>query len=208
MNSDLRSRYLRVRSLAEAGRWREEAVRADLDRYLALAREFGATAGRILRREDLRLDPRVRLKCQVPRCRHYGTCAHCPPFAINLAESPEVVGQYSWGLLLRWDEKASRAVYEAVRAVETAAFYDGYYLAAGFGSGSCRRYLCGNEPCRALVSPAEGCRFPLLARPSLEAAGFDAYAMALAAGWEIYPAGSHPPEEVPGLVALALVLID
>jgi predicted metal-binding protein len=193
-------------------------VREDLGRYLELAGQYGAAAGRILRREDLRLDPRVRLKCQVPRCRHFGACANCPPFVPNLAEAPELIGRYSWGLLLRWDwERAApaaagmasrRAVYEAIGAVEAAAFYDGYYLAAGFASGSCRRYLCKGEPCRALVIPGEGCRFPLLSRPSLEAAGFDAYGMARDAGWDMYPAGSHPPEEVCRLTAVALVLID
>ena len=88
------------------------------------------------------------------------------------------------------------------------AFYDGHYLAFGLGAGSCRRTLCGqHKTCAALEG--ESCRFGLLARPSMEAVGINVYKMTAAAGWDIYPIGSHADaEETPKAVLAGLVVVD
>jgi predicted metal-binding protein len=100
-----------------------------------------------------------------------------------------------------------RKTFEIVSKVESEAFYDGYYLAMGFACGSCKSVFCPNIDCEALL-PGGACRYPLKARPSMEAVGINAYAMAARIGWDIYPVGvSISPDEVPSGSALGLVLI-
>ncbi|MBI2873804.1 MAG: hypothetical protein HYY09_01835, partial [Firmicutes bacterium] len=58
----------------------------------------------------------------------------------------------------------ARFVGSISRAVESEAYYDGYYFAMAFSVGSCRRSLCGQfGDCTAITTGV--CRFPLLARP-------------------------------------------
>lgn len=53
------------------------------------------------------------------------------------------------------------------------------------------------------------CRFPLKARPSMEAVGIDVYRMVASSGWEIYPFGSDAsPEDIPVANLAGLVLIQ
>jgi predicted metal-binding protein len=86
-------------------------------------------------------------------------------------------------------------------------FYDGYYLAVGFGAGSCKHTLCSQqESCAALEG--KKCRFTLRARPSMEAVGIDVYKMAAEAGWEIYPIGSGAKaEDVPKGTLAGIVVV-
>ena len=80
-------------------------------------------------------------------------------------------------------------MYTIVSEVESAAFYDGHYLAFGFAAGSCRHTFCGQMPdCQAMKG--DKCRFSLKSRPSMEAVGIDVYKMVALAGWDIYPIGS------------------
>jgi len=96
---------------------------------------------------------------------------------------------------------------EIVAKIEAQAFYDGYYLALGFGSGSCKSIFCQDTDCQALV-PGQSCPHHLKARASMEAVGIDCFSMATRVGWDIYPIGYETtPEEVPYGLRLGLVLI-
>ena len=97
---------------------------------------------------------------------------------------------------------------EIVSKLESAAFYDGHYLAVGFGAGSCFSSLCDPKTgCQALKG--ETCRFPIKARPSMEAVGMDVYHLIAASGWDIYPYGSNAdPEDIPLANLAGLVLIQ
>ena len=96
---------------------------------------------------------------------------------------------------------------EILSKIESEAFYDGYYLAVGFGGGPCKRVLCPNEECQAL-KPGQGCKFPLHARSAMEGVGMDVYLMATKVGWDIYPLGGKPPPpEVPHGTQLGIVFI-
>jgi predicted metal-binding protein len=102
---------------------------------------------------------------------------------------------------------AYQNIYQIVTDVESMAFYDGHYLAFGFGAGSCRHTFCGlEEDCRALKG--QKCRFSLRARPSMEAVGIDVYRMVTEAGWEIYPIGSNArPEDMPKGTLAGIVIV-
>jgi len=101
---------------------------------------------------------------------------------------------------------AYQKMYEMVSDIESAAFYDGHYLAFGFAAGSCRHTFCGKmDTCQAMEG--KKCRHSLIARPSMEAVGIDVYQMVARAGWDIYPIGSGVKPQVIAKGVLAGIVI-
>jgi predicted metal-binding protein len=49
----------------------------DLEKYCHKALELGATQAKIIPVQEIVVDDRVPLKCQIPRCFGYGAGAHC-----------------------------------------------------------------------------------------------------------------------------------
>jgi predicted metal-binding protein len=202
----------------------EARLPQDLERYKARALELGATRAAIIRAEDIPVDERVTLKCQIPRCFGYGAGAHCPPNTLKPAELKELLRKYHWAVFFILDvppevivrDKATikervaayQQVFKMVSEVESLAFYDGHYLAFGFAAGSCRHTFCGQqEGCQAMEG--KRCRFSLRSRPSMEAVGIDVYKMVAAQGWEIYPIGSNAqPADMPKGTLAGIVIVQ
>lgn len=191
-------------------------VQADLDRYRQRALQSGATDARIISTNNIIIDERVRAKCLLPRCENYGTSAHCPPHAPALDEVRAIVAKFQYAVLFKFDapsatlEEGDRTYAlksnELVTVLESQAYYDGYYLAVGFGGTACKGLLCTND-CQAL-EPGQSCRFPYQARVSMHGAGMDVYRMAAREGWEIYPVGAATtPSDVPFVSYIGLVLV-
>ena len=195
----------------------------DLERYCQLALELGAHEARVVDVSKIPVKDAVAFKCRVPQCYGYNHCGQCPPNAPKPAEIRQLLKGYHHGLffvrrlgsdLLKRDRNdkerkaAFRSILEIVSKLESAAFYDGHYLAAGFGSGSCFSSLCDPKlGCQILKG--ESCRFPLKARPSMEAVGIDVYNLIASSGWEIYPYGSNAnPGDIPVANLAGLVLIQ
>ena len=63
----------------------EALLTSHLEKYKDRALEWGATKAKIIRTQDIVLDERIPLKCQIPRCFGYGTGAHCPPNTLKPA---------------------------------------------------------------------------------------------------------------------------
>ncbi len=183
-----------------------QKLQDDLEKYKEKALELGASRAVIVSAGDIPVDELITLKCQVPRCFGYGVCAHCPPHTLKPAELREHLKKFSKAIFFIKDIPAEvivrdrntikervaayQDIYKIVSELESMAFYDGYYLAFGFGAGSCRHTFCGQQDsCIALEG--KKCRFSLRARPSMEAVGIDVFKMAAEAGWEIYPIGSN-----------------
>jgi predicted metal-binding protein len=206
---------------------RPEEFQADLERYCQLAVERGAEA-KVLPAKDIVIDERVPQKCQSPRCSSYGTCANCPPhYEPHLDDVRKLFGKYQYAIVFRIpvdpklmcgrrDEEQQKAFATITQAcqdlvldIESAAFYDGYYLAFGFGGGACKHTRCASVECAALA-PGGKCRFPLKARASGEALGVDFYQTAIRCGWDVYPIGkSSDPASIPGKGnRIGMVLID
>ncbi len=200
----------------------EDRLLRDLERYKEKALELGADKATRVRVEDIPVDERVLLKCQIPRCFGYGVSAHCPPNTLKPAELRELLKKYKWavffikevpsGVIIRdkttLDERvaAYQEVFRIVSHVESMAFYDGHYLAFGLGAGSCRHTFCNQQKnCQALEG--QRCRFSLIARPSMEAVGIDVYQMVVSAGWDIYPVGSAAKAEDIAKGTLAGIII-
>lgn len=201
----------------------ETVVKKHLEEYKNKTFELGADRAIIIKVEDIHVDERVILKCQVPRCFGYGTSAHCPPNTLKPAELTKYLEKYKWAIFFTIDvpsevivrDKATikervavyQKVYKIVGDIESAAFYDGFYLAFGFAAGSCRHTFCGLEE-NCLAIEGKRCRFSLRARPSMEAVGIDVYKMVVQAGWDIYPIGSNAePNCVPKGNLAGLIVI-
>ncbi len=188
----------------------EAQLSADLEGYLQKALDLGASKASIVRAEKIPVDERIPMKCQIPRCFGYGAGAQCPPNTMKPAELKDLLKKYEWAVFFTMDippevivrDKATikervaayQQMYAIVSEIESAAFYDGHYLAFGFAAGSCRHTFCGQLPdCQAMKG--DKCRFPLKSRPSMEAVGIDVYKMVALAGWDIYPIGSGAKAE-------------
>jgi len=202
----------------------EEQLQQDLEKYRKRALELGATHARIITADMVLIDERVRAKCLFPRCPHYGTNAHCPPYAMDLEQIRKIVNKFQYAIFTRLrvpseqlagtearDKRLTvpshRKIHEIVSRIESEAFFDGYHLALGFACGPCKKIFCPAIECSALV-PGQPCRHSLRARASMEGVGMDAFIMAAKVGWDIYPIGaSTSPSEVPCGSTLGLVLV-
>lgn len=202
----------------------EVQLKQDLERYKNKALDLGASRAKIIRADEIPVDERVTLKCQVPRCFGYGVSAHCPPNTLKPAELRTCLEKYQWAIFFVSDVptdiivrdmdtvKQLTAAYlkinKIVADIESMAFYDGHYLAVGFSAGSCRYSFClQEEDCQALKGNM--CRFVLRARPSMEAVGMDVFKMVASAGWDVYPIGGDARAcDVPKGVLAGIVIVQ
>jgi predicted metal-binding protein len=201
----------------------EVQIAGDLRKYQEKAIELGATRAKIVHTGEIPVDERVTMKCQIPLCFGYGVSANCPPNTIKPAELRTLLEKYRWAVFfvkeipsevvvrdkatIKERVAAYQDVYKIVNGVESAAFYDGHYLAFGFGAGSCRHTFCGQQEDCAVMKGTK-CRFSLRSRPSMEAVGIDVFKMVASAGWSIYPIGSDAkPDEVPCGVLAGIIIV-
>jgi len=198
-------------------------LKQDLKQYQDKSLELGASRVKVVKADEIPVDERVTLKCQIPLCFGYGVCANCPPYTLKPAELRALLKKYQWAIFFVTDipseiivrdkvtikerVAAYQNVYKIVTEIESMAFYDGHYLAFGFGAGSCRHTFCGLEKdCQAMRG--EKCKFSLRARPSMEAVGIDVYKMVDSVGWDIYPIGSNAkPEDIPKGTLAGIIIV-
>jgi predicted metal-binding protein len=57
----------------------DEKLKLDMEKYVNLAKELGATDAKKISVDMILLDERVRARCYSPRCPYYGTNLNCPP---------------------------------------------------------------------------------------------------------------------------------
>lgn len=202
----------------------EEQLQEDLAKYREQAVKLGATDAKIIHTETVVVDERVLAKCTYPRCSSYGTNVNCPPYAMSLDQVRRLIKNFRYGILahikIPADKIAGQEAYEkdlaapyqrkineVIAEIEARAFYDGYYLAVGFGSGTCKAIFCPDIECKAMT-PGQSCPHRLKARASMEAVGIDYLNLASRVGWDIYPIGARTrPEDVPHGLRMGLVLV-
>lgn len=203
-----------------------ELLKEDMLRYRDLALELGATDVKFIGKEDVVIDEKVIARCYSPRCSYYGTNLNCPPHGPGIDEVRRIVDRYEKGLFIMLkvppEEQASpdfdsfdkhkipgaRKMFEIVAKIQSAAYYDGYPLAIGFGGGpSCKRVFCGKLECSGLTG--QGCRMHLKSNLTMHGVGMDVFTMAARVGWEIYAIGKAScPQDIPHGLEMGLVLID
>ncbi len=202
----------------------EGKLEQHLQAYREQALEMGASRAAVIRAEEIPVDDRIPLKCQIPRCFGYGVGAQCPPNTLKPAELREYLKQYKRAVFFTIDlppevivrnkatikERidATHKLLNMVSQIESMAFYDGHYLAFGLGAGSCRHGLCAqHDDCQAMKG--ERCRFSLRSRPAMEAVGIDVYKLVAGLGWDIYPIGSGAkPESIPNGILAGIVIVQ
>jgi predicted metal-binding protein len=171
-----------------------------LDKIISSIKNRGASAVVVIDVNNIVVDERVRLKCQVPLCDSYYKNLMCPPYVPAVADFRESLKRYSRAILLQVSAKLensstdasskevfihAKKLHELVNFGEKEAFLAGYRFAAGFIGGCCR--LC--DECVA-VQGEKICRFPFKARPSMEAMGIDVMETAGIAGLPVsFPIG-------------------
>jgi predicted metal-binding protein len=136
----------------------EETYRALLDR----AMEMGASEAGLIHTDRIVFDPRAFLKCRFG-CHRWGKFWTCPP---NLLLSPELfmegMKRYHTGMIIKTpDPKKGQ---EVAVAIEKEAM-----IKHGFGFAFALALCVQCEEC----AYPEPCRFPHLARPTMDAFGMD-----------------------------------
>jgi hypothetical protein len=101
----------------------KEALQQDLERYKEKAIELGATNAKIVGTDEIWVDDRVVLKCQIPRCFGYGTSAHCPPNTLKPSELREYLKQYEWAVFFVKDVPSEVIVRDKTTIKERVAVY-------------------------------------------------------------------------------------
>lgn len=201
----------------------EQQLQDDLQRYRQKALELGATNAVIVKAQDIPVDERAALKCQIPLCFGYGTNPNCPPHTLRPSQLKRILTRYDYAVFFTMDVPpevivrdkttiservaAYQKVFAIVNELESMAFYNGYYLALGLAAGSCRHTFCGQQD-SCTVMEGKKCRVSLRSRPSMEAVGIDVYRMVASQGWDIYPIGSDAkPEDVPKGTLAGIVIV-
>ncbi|HEX3030616.1 MAG TPA: DUF2284 domain-containing protein, partial [Bacillota bacterium] len=156
--------------------------------------DYGATRARLMDANQVVIDPRVRLKCQVPVCDSYSFNLQCPPNCLTVAEFTTYLARFSRVILVQLEGellppdqpegrplelervyKPANDLHQLINRAESRAFTLGFRFAAGFIGGCCKL-------CPECVGPGGKCRHPFRARPSMEAVGVDVYATSAQAG--------------------------
>ncbi|MCF8028151.1 MAG: DUF2284 domain-containing protein [Desulfobacteraceae bacterium] len=119
-----------------------------------------------------------RQKCRTG-CTLYHKGLQCPPYGMDHHRTRELMDSYSRAYLVR-GTPPGKAFHKVLLSLEKKAFLEGCHKAFSMGAGPCT--VCPDCP------PADGkCRFPHLARPSMEGSGIDVYTTAANAGVHIKP---------------------
>ena len=212
-------------------------LKSDLEDLRRLALVRGADDAVVIPASEIIVDPRVRLKCMIPKCYMSGASVHCPPHGTSMKETRDIVSRYEWAVFFRvLLDRAIAAeetlgshqisgtmddggklnalgghaviIYTIVKIMQKRARESGYISARGFSSGPCMDIFCHWQPtCRALMTK-QGCRHPVLNSPAMESCGMDVFTMAAKMGWDVYPIGETcRPDDVPHGMLMGLVLI-
>jgi len=200
-----------------------DQIEKDLEHFKQTAMELGASMAQVIPADYVQIDERVRLKCSIALCPNYEKSLFCPPHTPSTEFMRQALSRYHYAIVFALEiipvdhfsvrstqrhaaADWTRKCFEIVGRIEALAFGSGYYLAMGFGQGSCRKALCGQDKC--LVLEGGSCPYPLKARPSMEAVGIDVYGLVTKVGWEIYPIyRSVNPGEVPRALSVGIIFI-
>jgi predicted metal-binding protein len=147
------------------------------------ARDMGFDLALPILAQDVILDERVRMHCQLNLCGNYEKNLMCPPFLPTVAENRILLSNYTFALLLQLQQLFVQPDKESMRqafndtarrfgqmavSLERKAFNDGFPLAMALGAGECK--LCAD--C-SIQNGDHNCINPGAARPSMEGMGID-----------------------------------
>lgn len=152
----------------------------ELEEY---ANKMGFSNTCLILAQNILIDERVRIHCQVNLCGNYKNNLMCPPYLPSLSENRLLLKSYNFALLLQLYQAVPSKSKEELReayttialqfnqlliSLERKAFDSGFRLALALGAGECK--LCEN--C-IVKEGGNQCRKPGASRPSMEGMGID-----------------------------------
>jgi predicted metal-binding protein len=186
----------------------------DLEQLKSKAMDMGASDAAVIENKDIIFNPDILRRIEADQ--KYPSI-HLP---LNYPKDDlqEAIRLYQHGIFFRvdtdekfpdygggpiTDEKHRQIflkIYEISTAIESAGFYMGYHLSLGLAAGNCRAVFCADEKrCWPMIK-GKTCVYPNMGRPSIEALGIDAVAMAKKLKWNI-------DEKAPCPILAGLVMI-
>jgi len=151
-----------------------------LDTY---ANKMGFSKTSLVLAQNILIDERVRIHCQLNLCGNYNNNLMCPPFLPSISENRLLLKRYNFALLLQLHQSIPSKTKEEMKetyfttalhfnqklvSLERKAFASGFRLALALGAGECK--LCEN--C-IIQEGGNKCRKPGESRPSMEGMGID-----------------------------------
>jgi len=186
----------------------------DLEQLRDQALASGAAEAAVITKEDVVFNREIRHK--IEKDDSYPS-VHWP-LHYPKDDLVEAILAYQWAIFFRMDisgnfpnyaggpipDNTHRQLYvklyEIVAEIESSGFYRGYHLSLGLASGNCRSIFCTEEKRCWPMLKGKACVRPNMGRPSMEAAGIDAVAMAKQRSW-------HISENAPCQVLAGIVMI-
>jgi predicted metal-binding protein len=178
---------------------------------------LGASKACLIRASLISVEERLAEMCRSPGCSGYGKSANCPPYVMGPAEARDLLASFEEALFFKLDVEPSilmsyerfrtfERVFHLAAALEGVAERAGYGRFMALGAGSCKPVFCSGIPCAVLEG--RSCKYPSVARPSMEALGINVFKLAREVGWPIHritktsPVNSIPSAMVAGMVLL------
>lgn len=138
----------------------------NLEEFSRFALQKGANTSKLITVDQVIVADWVYWKCKYG-CQHFGKFLTCPQLSPTPQQTRDLLKGYKHAILVKYE--AFQDHHKLLFELEREAFLRGFYSALGLSSGRCQ--LC--ESCLIEVG---SCRFPLIARPSMEACGIDVFA--------------------------------
>lgn len=181
--------------------------------------ELGASDAKIIPVDRIPVEDEVVEMCKAHLCKGFGKSANCPPHVMGPGQVREWIEKYETALFFKLDVSPQvllsedrfetfKTVYMIASRLEASAREEGFPLAKGLAAGSCKPVFCKGRTCDALMDEGE-CRYPSLARPSMEAVGINVFKLSKDAGWDIHIIlKDSDPEAVPKGMLAGLILLS
>lgn len=180
--------------------------------------DLGASDAKIIPVDRIPVEEEVVEMCKAHLCKGYGKSANCPPHVMAPGQAREWIEKYETALFFKLDVSPQvllsedrfetfKTVYVIASRLEASAREEGFLLAKGLAAGSCKPVFCKGRTCDALMDEGE-CRYPSLARPSMEAVGINVFKLSRDAGWDIHIIlkDSDPEAVLKGMLAGLILL--
>lgn len=182
------------------------------------ALDLGASDAKIIPVDGILVEDEVVEMCKPHLCKGYGKSANCPPHVMGPGQAREWIEKYETALFFKIDVSPQillsedrfetfKSIYMIASKLEVSARDEGFPYAMGLAAGSCKPVFCRGRACDALTDEGE-CRYPSLARPSMEAVGINVFTLSRDVGWDIHTIlkDSNPEAVSKGMLAGLILL--
>ena len=207
--------------MIERGVWDTKLDNGVNDHLLRLKKEaiaLGASDVRIISADAISIEDEIIEMCRPPYCEQYGKSANCPPHVMTPEDARQWIRPYHSALIFKIDvsprvlfSKQGLEIFKKIFLIsarlEELSVEQGHAFSKGLAAGSCKSVFCRDIPCDALIKGRK-CRYPSLARPSMEALGINVFRLAKDVGWEIHAIlRKSDPDDIPSAMLAGLLLV-